>query len=79
MPSGLTFGAAVGQANTATAVITVVGGSVLSLMNTTSTGALVDNPPALVGDLSLPSQLGGTGAAVNAWISIEFLTPVVIN
>lgn len=72
---GQKYGAAVGQANSASAFLTLAGGDILSLRNITSTGSLTDDAQIDLGDLTLPALLGGTAAAVNASISIELVSP----
>jgi Collagen triple helix repeat (20 copies) len=68
------FGAALGQPNVGTALVSVPNAGIITLVNATSTGGASDDPPADPGDITLPALLGGTGAAINAWITIELVS-----
>jgi hypothetical protein len=74
MQPAMTFGAPLGQPNTASALVDLVGGDVLSLVNATSTGQTTDDVANNIGDLTLPATLGGSAAAINAWITIELIS-----
>lgn len=58
----LVFGAVAGSVNTGTVVLSLVGGSVVSLQNYSSAG-----------DVILGEDIGGSEASINAWIMVEQL------
>jgi hypothetical protein len=68
------FGALAGNPNVATALVTVPASGKITVANISSTGSLVDDTNNDLGDLHLPTLLGGGGAAANAWITIEMVS-----
>jgi hypothetical protein len=66
------FGAAVGVVNAGTALVSVPAAGVISVKNLTSTGT-GDDAPNVAGDITMPALLGGSGAAINASITIELV------
>jgi hypothetical protein len=68
------FGALAGNPNVATALVTVPASGKITVRNISSTGSLVDDANNDFGDLHLPTLLGGTATATNAWITIEMVS-----
>jgi hypothetical protein len=69
----LVFGAAGGQPNVGTAIVTLAAGDVVTLQNWSSTGEDTAHDGLAVGDVVLPTKTGGTANSFNASFVIEQL------